>query len=138
MDTKQSCADSLVTSSCFFTIHDKYSLNLRKHFSSNLSMERTFAFRRAYFREGRCTEQMELIRVRESKAYRRRAFRFAISSLLRSGRAQELHSRAKALGMSHPRNFVCSCRSHRPFVRSCVASRFITSIPGIDTRLATR
>lgn len=47
-----------------------------------------------YFREGRCTEQMELIRVRESKACRRRAFRFAISSLLRNGRVQDLHSRA--------------------------------------------
>jgi len=46
-----------------------------------------------YFREGRCIERMELIRVRESKACRRRAFRFAISSLLRNGRAQELHSR---------------------------------------------
>lgn len=38
MDAKQSCADSLVTSSCFFTIHDRYSLNLRKHFPSDLSI----------------------------------------------------------------------------------------------------
>lgn len=36
----------------------------------------------------------------------------------------------EASGTSHPRNFVCSCRSHRPFVRSRAASRFVTSISG--------
>lgn len=38
-DAKQSCADSLATSSfCFFAIHDRYSVNLRKHFPSDLSI----------------------------------------------------------------------------------------------------